>query len=93
LELNLPVPAQRKTHEISIFQGTDHNDYDITVSLMDSNQCSIDPAVSIFRAVTDFFATLVFSVPSTKILTHNSSGVGTTAVYGERFTKRQILFL
>jgi len=90
LELNLPVPPQRTSHEISIPQGTEHEDYDITVSLMDSNQCSIDPAVSIFRVAADFSATLVFTVPSTKILTHNSSGVGTTAVYGERFTKRQI---
>jgi hypothetical protein len=38
LELNLPVPLQRKTQEISIPQGTEHEDYDIIGSLLDRNQ-------------------------------------------------------
>jgi hypothetical protein len=38
LGVEFAFPLQRTTYEISIPQGNEHDDYDITGSLMDRNQ-------------------------------------------------------
>ena len=92
LELNLSIPLQCTCtiQEILIPPVTEHEDYGITGSLMDSNLLFGRSYCLHLQGGSSFSRNFGIYIPKYKNRHSNSSNVGTTAVYRELWTFQNI---